>query len=565
MLRVLKLPKQILKSKIVNLQSSMKIKLYILFFLLTTSLFAQKVTTSVNVTKNKIGAEFKLTLKTDVDTLSKVKFPEAKSFGALEVIQSYKIDTVKNGARYQLIKNYGLTQFDSGKYVIPRIPVLINGKTAFSDSIKVEVNNIKVDTLKQKMYDIKDIAIVESPLGTWWIYVLILLVIAAAGFFIYKFIKKRQNKPKIEEIVFKSPIEKATTLLQQLERKELWQKGEIKHYYSELTDIARNYIEEEIHIPAMESTTSELIEGLRKAAKQHKLKLSNETVENLEKVLMQADLVKFAKVKPLDFEIEEDKKRISSSIVIIHKSIPEVVEEDDELTQWNEQQKELARLQKLKKQKRVRIISTIGIILGMLMLFLFGLIYFKGFDYVKDNFIGHPTKDLVEGQWVYSEYGNPGIKVETPKVLKRIDVTKTLPKNAMALIKEMQTFGYGSVLEDFYITVSTVTYKQETQIDLDKTAEGYMKVMEAQGAQDILVKTEDFDTQKGISGKKAYGTLTILDKIKGKSTKIYYELLLFSQNGGLQTILVMHLEDDKYGQQIADRMLNSVELQTAQQ
>ena len=565
MLRVLKLPKQILKSKIVNLQSSMKIKLYILFFLLTTSLFAQKVTTSVNVTKNKIGAEFKLTLKTDVDTLSKVKFPEAKSFGALEVIQSYKIDTVKNGARYQLIKNYGLTQFDSGKYVIPRIPVLINGKTAFSDSIKVEVNNIKVDTLKQKMYDIKDIAIVESPLGTWWIYVLILLVIAAAGFFIYKFIKKRQNKPKIEEIVFKSPIEKATTLLQQLERKELWQKGEIKHYYSELTDIARNYIEEEIHIPAMESTTSELIEGLRKAAKQHKLKLSNETVENLEKVLMQADLVKFAKVKPLDFEIEEDKKRISSSIVIIHKSIPEVVEEDDELTQWNEQQKELARLQKLKKQKRVRIISTIGIILGMLMLFLFGLIYFKGFDYVKDNFIGHPTKDLVEGQWVYSEYGNPGIKVETPKVLKRIDVTKTLPKNAMALIKEMQTFGYGSVLEDFYITVSTVTYKQETQIDLDKTAEGYMKVMEAQGAQDILVKTEDFDTQKGISGKKAYGTLTILDKIKGKSTKIYYELLLFSQNGGLQTILVMHREEDKYGQQIAERMLNSVELQTPQQ
>ena len=543
----------------------MKIKLYILFFLLTTSLFGQKVTTSVNVTKNKIGAEFKLTLKTDVDTLSKIKFPEAKNLGALEVIQSYKIDTIKNGARYQLIKNYGLTQFDSGKYVIPRIPVLINGKTAFSDSIKVEVNNVEVDTLKQKMYDIKDIAIVESPLGTWWIYILILLAIAVAGFFVYKFIKKRQSEPKKEEIVFKSPIEKATTLLQQLEIKELWQKGEIKYYYSELTDIARNYIEEEIHIPAMESTTSELIEGLRKAAKQHKLKLSNETVENLEKVLKQADLVKFAKVKPLDFEIEEDKKRISNSIVTIHKSIPEIVEEDDELTQWNEQQKELARLQKLKKQKRVRIISTIGIILGMLMLFVLGLIYFKGFDYVKDNFLGHPTKDLVEGKWVYSEYGNPGVKVETPKVLKRIDASKMLPKDAMALIKEMQTFGYGSLLEDFYITVSTVSYKQETQIDLDKTAEGYMKVMEAQGAQNILVKTEDFDTQKGISGKKAYGTMTILDKLKGKSTKMYYELLLFSQNGGLQTILVMHREEDKYGQQIAERMFNSVELQTPAQ
>jgi hypothetical protein len=543
----------------------MKFKLYIAFFLLSTSLFAQKVTTSVDVTKNKIGAEFKLTLKTDVDTLSKVKFPEAKNFGALEVIHSYKIDTVRNGARYELIKKYGLTQFDSGKYTIQRIPILINGKPVFSDSIKVEVNDIQVDTLKQKMYDIKDIAQVESPLGSWWIYLLILLVIGIAGYFIYQFIKKRQNQPKAEVIVFKSPIEKATTLLQQLENKELWQKGEIKHYYSELTDIARNYIEEEIHIPAMESTTSELIDGLRKAAKQKKLKISNETVENLEKVLMQADLVKFAKVKPLDYEIEEDKKRISSSIVIIHKSIPEVVENDDELALWNEQQKELARLQKLKKQKRVRIISTIGILFGMLLLFVLGLIYFKGFDYVKDNFLGHPTKDLVEGQWVYSEYGNPGVRVETPKVLKRVDAAKTLPKDAMALIKEMQTFGYGSLLEDFYIAVSTVTYKQPTQMDLDKTAEGYLKIMEAQGAQNIIVKTEDFDTQKGVSGKKAYGTMTVLNKIKGKSTKMYYELLLFSQNSGLQTILVMHREDDKYGQQIAERILNSVELQTAQE
>jgi hypothetical protein len=543
----------------------MKLKLYILFLLTSVTLFAQpkKVTTSIDTTKNKIGAEFKLTLKTDVDTLSKVKFPESKFFGALEVIQSYKIDTVRKGARYELIKKYGLTQFDSGKYTIPRIPVMINGKVSFSDSLKVEVNEVKVDTLKQKMYDIKDIAQVESPMGTWWIYVLIALVIAVAGFFIYKFIKKIQTKEKVEVIVYKTPIEKATTLLQQLESKELWQKGEIKHYYSELTDIARNYIEEEIHIPAMESTTSELIEGLRRAAKQKKLKLSNETVENLEKVLKQADLVKFAKVKPLDFEIEEDKKRISNSIVTIHKSIPEIVEEDDELALWNEQQKELARLQKLKKQKRVRIITTIGIILGMIAIALGSLIYFKGFDYVKDNLIGHPTKDLVEGEWVYSEYGNPGVKVETPKVLKRIDAAKVLPKETMALLKEMQIFIYGSMIDNFYLGVSTTTFKQETQIDLEQAAEGSLKVFEAQGARNIIVKTEDFDTQKGISGKKAYGTLVMIDKNNGKSTKLYYEILVFAQSNGLQQITIMHEEGDKYGKQIAERVLNSVELKIA--
>lgn len=543
----------------------MKIKIYILFFLMSTSLFAQKVTTSVDKTKNKIGAEFKLTLKTDVDTFSKVKFPEAKAFGALEVIQSYKIDTIKNGARYQLIKKYGLTQFDSGKYTIPKIPVLINGKMAFSDSIKIEVNNVKVDTLKQKMYDIKGIIEVEHPLGSWWIYVLILLAIAVAGYFVYKYIKHRQSEPKVEEVVYKSPIEKATTLLQQLERKELWQKGEIKHYYSELTDIARNYIEEEIHIPAMESTTSELIEGLRAASKQKKLKLSNETVENLEKVLKQADLVKFAKGKPLDFEIEEDKKRISNSIVTIHKSIPEVIEVDDELALWNEQQKELARLQKLKKQKRVRIITTIGIVLGMLLLFVLGLIYFKGWDYVKDNVIGHPTKELVEGKWVYSEYGNPGIRIETPKVLKRIDISKTLTKQATEAVKEMQTFMYGSLMDDFYIVINTTKFKKEIPIDLDKAAEASLKQMEQLGATNIIVKTEAFDTQKGISGRKAYGSLTVVDKINNKSTKMYYEMLLFAQSEGIQQITLMHKEGDKYGEQLFERILNSVELQTPEQ
>lgn len=541
----------------------MRLKLYILLFF-TSTLFAQKVSTSIDSTKKKIGSEFKLTLKADVDTAAKVLFPKSKVFGRLEVLESYKIDTIKKGSRYELIKQYGLTQFDSGKYTIPKIPILINGKQVFSDSINIEIANVKVDTLKQKMYDIKNIIQVEKPMGNWWIYLLIFIGIIGIGLLIYYFIKKRQSQPKPEVIIYKSPIEKATTLLQQLERKELWQKGEIKNYYSELTDIARNYIEEEIQIPAMESTTSELILGLQNAAKKKKLKLSNETVENLEKVLKQADLVKFAKSIPLDFEIEEDKKRISNSIVTIHKSIPEEIEQTDELDLWNEQQKENARLLKLKKEKRARLISTIGIALGIIVLALGTLIYIKGFDTVKDTIFGNPTKELAQGEWVYSDYGNPAVKIETPKVLKRMDAEKVLPKQTIALLKEMQLFVYGSLIENFYVAVSTSTFKQQTEIDLTQTAEGSIKVFEGQGAQNILVKTEDFDTQKGLKGKKAYGTMTVVDKINGKSTKMYYEVLVFSQNNGLQQITVMHKEDDKYGKEIMDRILNSVELNVAQ-
>ena len=113
----------------------MKKYVYILFILISTTFFAQekKVVTSIDTTKNKIGAEFKLTVKATVDTTSKVVFPSVKNIGPLEVIRSYRIDTVKNGDKYELIKKYGLTQFDSGKYTIPSIKVLINNSPFFTD------------------------------------------------------------------------------------------------------------------------------------------------------------------------------------------------------------------------------------------------------------------------------------------------------------------------------------------------------------------------------------------------------------------------------------------------
>lgn len=543
----------------------MKFKLYILFFLLTTSLFAQKVTTSIDSTKKKIGAEFKLTIKTSVNKTDKVVFPKSKSFGALEVIESYKIDTIKSNDKYELIKKYGLTQFDSGKYTIPRIPIIINGKTAYSDSLKIEVANVKVDTLKQKMFDVKDIAAAESVSNGWWKYLLAILALIGLGFLGFYLFKKFYKKPeKVEEIIYTSPIEKATSLLQQLEKKELWQRGEVKSYYSELTDIARTYIEEEIHVPAMESTTSELIVSLRNVAKNKKLKLSKETLENLEKVLMQADLVKFAKVKPLDFEIEEDKKRITSTIVTIHKAIPEVVEDKDELDDWNEQQKEKARLKRLKKERQKKFIYAGGLVAGLLISTLLYFIATKGFVDVKDTILRNPSKILLENEWIKSDYGNPGVVLETPEVLRRMDPKKALSKDAFAILKEMQMFNFGSLYEPLYVEVSTIKYKKETDVNFDTVLEGITKNWEKIGAQNILFKQEDFNTGKGVTGARAYGSMTVVDKENDESEKMYYEILLFKQDGGLQQIIVSHRDGDKYGDAILQRIIKSAELKQAQ-
>lgn len=531
----------------------MKIKYYILFFLISASLFAQKqVETKIDVTKNKIGAQFNLTLKTNVDTLSKVVFPTSKNFGKMEVIRSYVVDTIKHGDRYELIKKYGVTQFDSGKYVIPSLKVLINNKAFATDSLLVEVSNVKVDTLKQKLFDIKPIVEVPYELSYFWKYVLIILLILGIGALIYWLIKKYQNKKVEIEEELKSPIERATILLKTLEQKELWQKGAVKEYYSELTDIARNYIEEAIEIPAMESTTSELILGLRAASIKKKMTLSAETLENLERVLKQADLVKFAKSKPLDYEIAEDRNKIEKAILTLDKSIPIEIEIEEDTSEWDE----MRRLQKLKKQKRTRILTAVGFVIGAILgLFIFFVVT-KGFDYVKDNIIGRPTKELVEGKWVSSEYGNPKVYIETPKVLTRIDATKQFPKEVIAMLKEASTFTFGSLQSNFYIALVTAKPKQETEYDLQKGLEGTVNGF---GGQNVVLKQEEFQTKMGISGLKGFGTMVKLDPVLKKSVKLYYEILIFKEDGGYQQVMIFHEEGDKYAEQISERVINSVE------
>ena len=427
----------------------------------------------------------------------------------------------------------------------------------------MEVTNVEVDTLKQKMYDIKDIAPADNSIGDWWKWLLVLLIIAGLGALAYWYVKKHKEK-KEEGEIYKTPIEKATNLLNTLEKKELWQRGEIKEYYSELTDIVRIYIEEAIEVPAMESTTSELIQALKIASLKKKMELSKETIDNLFTVLKQADLVKFAKSKPLDFEITEDRKKIERAIVTLDKSIPVVVETDDDML-LNEMQRQEQLKKELKQQRKKRIQITV---VSVFLLFFVTTTFFivtKGFDYVIDNVFGNSSKELLEGEWIQSDYGNPAVRIETPEVLKRVDLTKTLPSNGMALIKEMQSFAYGSLADNFYIMVSTLKYKKEGEIDLSKSLDGALQSIESQGAQNMIVKQEEFETKEGIKGIKGYGTFSKIDDVIKNSAKLYYEVLLFSQDGGLQQIIIFHEEGDTYANEISERILSSVELQNTKQ
>lgn len=531
-----------------------KTKLYtFLLLLFAVAVFGQqkRLETSIDSTKIKIGSQFNLTLKATVDSTSAVGFPEGKTFGQLEVLESYPTDTIKKGALYELIKKYGLTQFDSGRYVVPGLPVIIDGEPFQSDSLAIEVTNVKVDTLKQKMYDIKDVATADSKMSWLWLYILLgIAAIGVAGFFAYRYFKNRKVEPKQAPVVFKSPIEKATIQLRNLESKELLQKGAIKDYYSELTDIARTYIEEAIHVPAMESTTSELIEAMRQAVMRKRMSLSRETFEELERVLRTADMVKFAKSKPMEFEVAEDRNRIEKTIVVIDKSIPEEKEEDEEHTlAWLEKQRQ----KKAKRKRNIIIGGSIGLVVAVIV----GFLVFKGMSFIKDNF--SPTNELLEGQWVKSEYGNPGVIIETPKVLKRQNTEKMVPKDAAAIVKDMEIFSYGIMFSNFNVMVSTVSYKQQVDIKLDMLFDDTAKQWEAMKVKDILVKQESFSTADGAEGLRAFGSMIMPNPLSDDGVKYDYEILYFKQANGVQQVTMVYPTTDEYAPKVVDRIKNSVE------
>lgn len=532
--------------------------LIIFFFLATSFSFSQSITSSIDSTAIKIGSQFNLTIKANVKPTDRVVFPEGQMFGALEVLESNPIDTVKLEGKFELIKKYGLTQFDSGRYVVPPLNVIINEKAIKTDSFPIVVNNVVVDTTKQQMYDIKPIVKVEKPENYWWLWLLLIVIATCAlGYGLYYFIKKRQTKQNEKEaILYASPIEKALAELQQLEQKELWQHGETKAYYSELTDITRTYIEEAVDVPAMESTSTELYDALVIAIKSKKIKLNRQTLEQFKKVMSNADLVKFAKSKPLDFEIESDKKTIDTFLMSLDKAIPRTEDETEDLFA-----EELKR-KKDRKQKLQRIlipVTAVVMLLGVVGVFFIATI---GTEYVRENFLGHNAKSLLNEEWITSDYGEPAIIVSTPKVLKRY-VDERVQNNLPANVKSTANFIYGSLTDNFSIVLKTVAFKDTTKVDLDFALENNLRQLELLGANNLVVKTDDFEDPKGLTGKKAEGTFVAINPITKETSKMMYQVLVFAQNGGEQDLWLVCKEDDEYAIEIMKRVLESVELKKA--
>lgn len=543
-----------------NICDSLSKQFYLFSIVLCLITFASnaQVKSAIDSTSIKIGEQITYHIQVETDTTSLVVFPEGQSFSPLEMIESYKVDTLKNNDKYNLIKKYGLTQFDSGKYTIPRQKVVVGDKTFFTDSLKVEVNNVLIDTTKQGLYDIKPIIEVEKSSSNWWKYLLLtLLIISVIGFLLYWFIWRQKPLSEEEQIALLPPYDRAKLALKKLDDSPYLGNENLKDYYSELTFIIRKYLDEKVYDHALESTTDELISRLNLLKEGNQVDLSKEDIKNIESILKRADLVKFAKSAP-DVELAKlDRNTIDIEIDHVKEALPEPTEEEKLLD-------EKYREEQAHKKKRNKIILTVAIALFLLISTFVGFSLKYGFAYVKDTIIGHDSIELLEGDWVISEYGFPPITISTPKVLKRFDLP--VPEEMKSEI-QMTSFMYGSLLESFSVMVSTTTYKNlgENKIDLEQASEGSIKAMEQQGAQDIIVLKDEFETTNGAKGLKTYGTLETKNPLTQKAQKGNYVLLQFTSESILQQIIITSLRDDTYADQIVERIINSVELKNKEE
>lgn len=528
--------------------------LFSLFFLLSSLIATAQVSSSIDSTKIKIGEEIIYTINVQVDSTDLVVFPEEQTFSPLEMIESYKVDTTYKSDKYRLIKKYGLTQFDSGHYTIPKQRIFINNEPFFTDSISVEVNDVIIDTTKQKMFDIKPAVEVKAPPFDWKLFLYWLIpILLIIGLAIFLFRRKKRRAAAAKQL---PPYEEAIVALKTLDNSQLLKENKSKEYYSSLTEIVKRYLDREVDESALESTSDELITRLMMHKDAGSFDFDLETIRKLDLIFKRADLVKFAKMNQQAGQAEVDRKTIEEIINETHEVIPEPTEEE-----LLENQEYLEKLQK-KRQRRKWVLGISGVIA---VIILAGVVYgsLAGFDNLKDQVLGNDLRELVEGRWIKSEYGNPAVILETPEVLVRVETPITNAEKSRVSGKDY--FTYGEMKSPLYIMVSTTRFSQKQDIALENALDAVLDDLEHSGAKNLIVKRDDFETEKGIKGLKAYGEFNVqVSDSKVLKEKSTYELLLFAQENGLQEVLIVYQDDGKYAEEIKKRIEASIELEISE-
>lgn len=308
-----------------------KIGIAILFLFQVTQAMAQQVEARLDSADILIGDQTGLELEVKVPAGHKVFFPNILDTvtSKIEVVNKKPIDTTFTTDSTTLSQRLTVTSFDTGYLAIPPFQFGY-GQDKIEDTIESEplllnVNPVEVDTT-QPIKSIK--GPMEAPLTfaemlPWILGSLALLLLIWAIWYIRK--RKKQKKPVMQTRSKPNiaPEVEAKQALETLKQKKLWQNGKVKAYYTELTHILRVYIERKFEIPAVESTSNEILRDLES------FDIEEGLYGKLKECLETSDMVKFAKMEPLPDEHERSYHTVAEFVEQTKSYGQEAEKEDD--------------------------------------------------------------------------------------------------------------------------------------------------------------------------------------------------------------------------------------------
>lgn len=314
--------------------------LFITLALYSSFTFSQEVYLKAKLDSSHIliGDQVNLSLEITQPNGLHLDFPELFDTltGKIEILEKTNIDTTFLENNQILLKqNLLITCYDSGFYEIPAFQVSYH-KDTIAVKLKtrplfllVSRTDISPSDTSQAIFDIK--MPYRAPVGFREMTPFILggLIFVLFIFAVYYFIKKKKQDAPF--IMIKKPLEPAHIIalreLDKLKSEKIWQQNKVKRYYTRLTGIIRIYLEGRYEIKAMEQTTEEILQSLLDTGFN-----DNRIFGLLKDMLNCADLVKFAKARPLP---NENETNMLNAYIFVNetKKVTKVIEEVPELTE----------------------------------------------------------------------------------------------------------------------------------------------------------------------------------------------------------------------------------------
>lgn len=324
-------------------------------WVLPTTAKAQSVSATATLDSSLmvIGGQMQLQLELRQPEGLQVSFPQLTDTltGKIEIVSAAPIDsTIMGDGRVQISQALTITSFDSGLHYIPPLYFEYREgseqrRAATREQALMVVNPFKEVDPEKGFMDLKEAMNLPFSLAELlpyfkWFMLFNLLQLLVAAFVIYL----QRSKKTIKQIFIpEKPKEPAHVVaLRELERiksEKLWQRGQVKTFYSQLTEVLRRYLEDRYHFPALEQTSGEILRQMK-----HEDLTGSDLLPKLRTVLETADLAKFARFEPL---ADENNTALANTYFFVNQtkleSLPESPESQDKTKAKNDEEKQMVK------------------------------------------------------------------------------------------------------------------------------------------------------------------------------------------------------------------------------